>query len=200
MNKLFCMRSFPAKGKLFSTFLALSLLIHHYSAFISILLCAERPCLWHGRAQLWQRRCTFVLSELKRIIPVSSESQNLGLTIKDWNLVREMWAEKCVWGWRKELFKGRDLETVQRRVRDLVWLQHGLPIGKCNDRDLEIRLYRKVKGLHFWLGVGGGLVAKSCPAIAPHVVARQAPLSVGFSRQEYWSGLPLPSEAWNLSW
>ena len=24
-------------------------------------------------------------------------------------------------------------------------------------------------------------------------VARQAPLSVGFSRQEYWSGLPLPS-------
>ena len=24
-------------------------------------------------------------------------------------------------------------------------------------------------------------------------VARQAPLSMGFSRQEYWSGLPLPS-------
>ena len=24
-------------------------------------------------------------------------------------------------------------------------------------------------------------------------VARQAPLSVGFSRQEYWSGLPCPS-------
>ena len=26
----------------------------------------------------------------------------------------------------------------------------------------------------------------------PWAVARQAPLSVGFSRQEYWSGLPLP--------
>ena len=24
-------------------------------------------------------------------------------------------------------------------------------------------------------------------------IARQAPLSMGFSRQEYWSGLPLPS-------
>ena len=24
-------------------------------------------------------------------------------------------------------------------------------------------------------------------------VAHQAPLSMGFSRQEYWSGLPLPS-------
>ena len=27
----------------------------------------------------------------------------------------------------------------------------------------------------------------------PQTVARQAPLSMGFSRQEYWSGLPFPS-------
>ena len=27
----------------------------------------------------------------------------------------------------------------------------------------------------------------------PWTVACQAPLSMGFSRQEYWSGLPLPS-------
>ena len=27
----------------------------------------------------------------------------------------------------------------------------------------------------------------------PWTVAHQAPLSMGFSRQEYWSGLPLPS-------
>ena len=27
----------------------------------------------------------------------------------------------------------------------------------------------------------------------PWIVARQAPLSMGFSRQEYWSGLPFPS-------
>ena len=39
-----------------------------------------------------------------------------------------------------------------------------------------------------------GLDAKSCPTLAiPWAVARQAPLSVGFSRQEYWSGLPFPS-------
>ena len=32
---------------------------------------------------------------------------------------------------------------------------------------------------------GGGLVAKSCPTLeTPWTVARQAPLSVGFSRQE----------------
>ena len=27
----------------------------------------------------------------------------------------------------------------------------------------------------------------------PRTVAHQAPLSMGFSRQEYWSGLPIPS-------
>ena len=41
---------------------------------------------------------------------------------------------------------------------------------------------------------GGGLVTKSCPTlVAPWTVAHQAPLSMGFSRQEYWSGLPFPS-------
>jgi len=41
---------------------------------------------------------------------------------------------------------------------------------------------------------GGGLVAKSCPAVAtPWTVARQPPLSIRFSRQENWSGLPFPS-------
>ena len=29
--------------------------------------------------------------------------------------------------------------------------------------------------------------------VTPWTVARQAPVSVGFSRQEYWSGLPCPS-------
>ena len=40
----------------------------------------------------------------------------------------------------------------------------------------------------------GGLVAKSCPTLAsPRTVAHQAPLSMGFSRQEYWSRLAFPS-------
>ena len=29
--------------------------------------------------------------------------------------------------------------------------------------------------------------------VTPWTVAHQAPLSMGFSRQEYWSGLPCPS-------
>ena len=38
------------------------------------------------------------------------------------------------------------------------------------------------------------LVAKLYPALAtPCTVTRQAPLSMGFPRQDYWSGLPFPS-------
>ena len=37
-------------------------------------------------------------------------------------------------------------------------------------------------------------VAQSCPTLCnPLDCTHQAPLSMGFSRQEYWSGLPLPS-------
>ena len=43
-------------------------------------------------------------------------------------------------------------------------------------------------------GGGDGLVAQSCPTlVTPGTIVCQAPLSMGFSRQEYWSGLPFPS-------
>ena len=44
-------------------------------------------------------------------------------------------------------------------------------------------------------GGAGGLVAQLCPSLfaAPWTVAHQAPLSVGFLRQEHWSGLPFAS-------
>ena len=50
------------------------------------------------------------------------------------------------------------------------------------------------------------LAAKLClsPSWPPWTVACQAPLSMGFPRQEYWSGLSLPSpgisptQGWNL--
>jgi len=35
------------------------------------------------------------------------------------------------------------------------------------------------------------VMSDSC--VTAWAIARQAPLSMGFSRQEYWSGLPFPS-------
>ena len=50
-----------------------------------------------------------------------------------------------------------------------------------------IYMWKKVKSFsHVWLFV------------TPWTVTYQAPLSMGFSRQEYWSGLPFPSPG-NLS-
>ena len=41
---------------------------------------------------------------------------------------------------------------------------------------------------------GGGVVVPSyLTPVTPCTVAHQAPLSMEFSRQEYWSGLPFPS-------
>ena len=38
------------------------------------------------------------------------------------------------------------------------------------------------------------VVAQSCPTLCnPMDAAHQSPLSMGFSRQEHWSGLPFPS-------
>ena len=37
------------------------------------------------------------------------------------------------------------------------------------------------------------LVTQSCLTAIPRTAARQAPLSMEFSRQEYWSGLPFSS-------
>ena len=46
-------------------------------------------------------------------------------------------------------------------------------------------------GESFAYSCGGGLVTKLCRTLGtPWTVAHQARLSVGFSRQEYWNGLP----------
>ena len=53
---------------------------------------------------------------------------------------------------------------------------------------------KKLKSEYYVGKVGGGLVTKSCPTRAiSWTVACKAPLSIGFSRQKYWGGLPFPS-------
>ena len=52
----------------------------------------------------------------------------------------------------------------------------------------DIQVQRQVCVAH------DGLVAKLClTLVTPWTVARQAPLPMGLSRQEYWIGLPFPS-------
>ena len=57
-----------------------------------------------------------------------------------------------------------------------------------------------IKTLCVCRGRGGGVGEYVCPTlccielfVTSWTVAQQAPLSMGFPKQEYWSGLPLPS-------
>ena len=62
----------------------------------------------------------------------------------------------------------------------------------CLLRERSSNVLLEVKSAN--LSLLSSLVAKSCPTLAtPWTVAHQAPMSMGFSRQEYWSGLPFPS-------
>ena len=58
---------------------------------------------------------------------------------------------------------------------------------------INLRVYKETEKCGLFRG-GGCLFTKSCPTLATlWTVARHAPLPVEFSRQEYWSGLPVPS-------
>ena len=60
-----------------------------------------------------------------------------------------------------------------------------------------IKLFKELKLNNIsliFIYICGGLVTKSCPILVTlWTVACQASLSIGFSRQEYWSGLPFPA-------
>ena len=69
------------------------------------------------------------------------------------------------------------------------WSRERLLARPCK----ETRLLMPVSNLLF-SAPQSVLVAQSCLTLCdPWTVAHQAPLSVGFSKQEYWSGLPCAS-------
>ena len=70
---------------------------------------------------------------------------------------------------------------------------------------LKCRKMWTITESRWWIcGGAGGLVAQSCPTlVTPWIVACQASLSLGFPRQEYWSGCHFllqgifPTQGWN---
>ena len=79
--------------------------------------------------------------------------------------------------------------------------KHQAPICLPTPQLLEQLLGRKTEfpwsakaNYNHFGGGGDGLVTKLCLTLAtPWTVACQGPLSMGFSRQEYWSGMSFPS-------
>ena len=94
--------------------------------------------------------------------------------------------------------------------------RHRRPCDACGGSPSADRLFSKLdsfqshregSGEHTGLGAGGSPPVCSAVSdcfVTPWSIARQAPLSVGFSRQESWRGLPFllqgifPSQGSNL--
>ena len=86
------------------------------------------------------------------------------------------------WGQNTELISKYSHGRISRsKILDLTYIYMFLPPLEVSS-EIDFFTY------------GGGLVTKSCPTLAtPWTVAQQAPLSMGFPRRGYWSGLPFPS-------
>ena len=78
-----------------------------------------------------------------------------------------------------KMHKLKSLDTFKRAVR-----KHGSLWGKSNNLEYISTMICNLL-LCVW-------VVQSCPTFCNLPVAHQAPLSMGFYRQEYWSGLPFP--------
>ena len=87
----------------------------------------------------------------------------------------------------------RRLDYIHQQVINcvvLIWCNHCYEAAGMHSREgksvyLTLATYQV-------LTVSVSVCTQSCLFATPWTVARQAPLSMGFSRQEYWSGLPFP--------
>ena len=69
-----------------------------------------------------------------------------------------------------------------------------LKINCLNPPVKRTRLVEWIKEMMHLYVAAAAKPLQSCPTLAtPWTAAHQAPLSMGFSRQKYWSGVPLPS-------
>ena len=81
--------------------------------------------------------------------------------------------------------------VIRSYIKSLRRLQRAGQVDSITTGD---RAVSPVLRLTFQKSLPGGLVTKLCPThVTPWTIACQAPLFVGFSRQEYWNGLPFPS-------
>ena len=92
----------------------------------------------------------------------------------------ERWAGWFSWLWLAKV-RPRDLLVVHR-----LW---SLDLSRVSLGTLPFPERENLQGMGRWMHAKS---LQSCLICNPMAVACQAPLSMGFSWQEYWSGLPCP--------
>ena len=151
-----------------------------FSVFYFVLFIYEG---WIGRVATWPRKG--IISRTKHM----DSNNNLTLTSKLSKLFPDIslsfiysnnYSVKTVSkSWKVNIFSSSVFELIEHR-------KHSVKI-------LKYKVLYSYENL-LLLSLSFSLVAKSFSTlVTPWTVACQAPLSMGFSRQEYWSGLPFPS-------
>ena len=97
----------------------------------------------------------------------------------------ELWCPEHTWGRSVKVFRpvlGASWSSPEEDARNYYW--------PCLFLDLEwdYRATREQSACK----LSRSIVSNSLWPPPPRTVAHQAPLSLGFSKQEYWSGLPFP--------
>ena len=115
-----------------------------------------------------------------------------------WNLTIGNGGFRGDWNLSKVIPCGVKLGKVKNNSTGMEESREGVHVGEKNTKEMEIKLwfFAFPVGLFIlktWRSMCLCLVVQLCPTFATlWTVACQAPLSMGFSRQEYWHGLPFP--------
>ena len=123
--------------------------------------------------------------ELKSLLmKVKEESEKAGLKL---NIQKtKIVASSTITSWQ---IGGETVETV----RDFIFLGFKITAdGNCS-HEIKRRLLLGRKAMTNMLLLLLSCFSRVRLSVTPETAAQQAPLSLGFSRQEYWSGLPFPS-------
>ena len=113
---------------------------------------------------------------------------------KNWGQEEKGMTEDEMVGWHHQLNR-HEFEQVLGVSDGQGSLVCCSPWGRKESDTTEQLNWTELKELHLFFTSGsGGLATESCLTfVTPWTVACKAPLSMRFSRQEYWSGLPFPS-------
>ena len=124
---------------------------------------------------------------------------------KDWRQVRMGMTEDEVVGWHHRLY-GHEFEQAPEVGVGQWSLAFCGPWGHKESDTTEWLNWTDTTVINesSWLVHAAAAAAKSLTCVrlcaSPWTAAYQAPPSMGFSRQEYWSGVPLPSLTGTWTW
>ena len=115
------------------------------------------------------------------------------------SICSDLWSQRSLWTWNCEACNQVTAAAAAQSLQSCPTLcdpRDGSPRGSPIPGILQARTLEWV-AISFSRAWKGKVEVKSISRVrllaTPWTAVYQAPLSMGFSRQEYWSGMPLPS-------